>query len=148
MTNDIGILRAKLRKALDNVGRNNGHACPETSSNIDPTLHELFVAGEAVSYWKTRHEEAKEAALAIGDGLDDAVQSVIDTNSGTSVTLASGDLYTMTCDIKRPAMRLNQTALRNYMQTQLGLDKAAVDKAFDACSTASAPAKTIKVASR
>ena len=148
MSHDVSMLRAKLRKALDNVGRNNGHACPPTSSNIDPALHELFVAGEAVEYWKTRHDDAKEAALAMSTGLDDAVTSVINLDAGTSVTLADGELYTLSVDIKRPANRLDQKALRNYMRTQLGMDAIDVDKAFDACTTKNAPAKTIRVASK
>ena len=148
MSQDIIMLRAKLRKSMDKVGRTNGHACPETTSNFDPILHELFVAGDAVAYWKKRHDDAKAEAMAIAEGLDDAVTSVLKTNVGTSVELATGELYSMTCDIKRPAMRLNTTALRNHLQTKLGLDKQTVDEAFDACSNMSAPAKTIKVASR
>lgn len=148
MAHDTNMLRAKLRKALDNIGRNNGHACPDTTSNVDPTLHELFISAEAMAYFKTRHDEAKDAAMLMSEGLDDAVQSVIDMNAGTSVTLCEGDLYTLTCDISKPAMRVDQRALRNYMQTVLGLDKSVVDKAFDACSKANAPAKKIKVASR
>lgn len=149
MSSDTNMLRAKLRKALDNIGRNNGHACPPTTSNVDPLLHELFIAAEAQAYFKTRYDEAKDQAmLAADDTLDAAVQSVIDMGAGTSVTLAEGDLYVMTCDISKPAERLDTRALRNYMQVELGLDKATVDRAFDACSTKNAPAKKIKVASR
>lgn len=148
MSHDTNMLRAKLRKAMDSIGRKNGHACPETNSNVDSLLHELFVAGEATAYWKDRHEQAKTAALAASDGLDDAVQGVIDMDAGTSVTLVSGDLYVMTADISKPAARLDQTALRNYMKVELGLDPDVVDAAFNACTTKNAPAKKIKVASR
>lgn len=148
MTHDTGMLRAKLRRSLDNIGHNNGHACPETRSNIDPVLHELYIASECVTYFKTRFEEAKAAAMAVGDGLDAAVQSVVDTNTGTSVTLASGDIYTLTADISKPATRLDATALRNFMQTELGISADDVARAFDECSNKNAPAKKIKVAAR
>ena len=150
MSHDTNMLRAKLRQAMDRVGKTNGHAMPPSTSNVDPILHELFVAGEAVAYWKTRHDDAKEVAMqaAGGDTLAEAVQSVIDLGAGTSVTLAEGDLYTMTCDISKAASRLDQRALRNYMQTELGLSAAVVNKAFDACSVSNAPAKKVKVSSR
>lgn len=148
MSHDTGMLRAKLRQALDRIGHHNGHACPDTQSNTDPLLHELYIAAEMAAYAKTRHDEAKKAALAVADGLDDAVQSVIDMDAGTSVTLVTGELYTMTADISKPAARLNQTALRNFLQVELGLDAATVDKAFAAATTKNAPAKKIKVASR
>lgn len=149
MSADTNMLRAKLRKALDSVGRNNGHAMPPSTHNSDPVLHELFVAAEASSYWKSRFDKAKDEALELaGDTVSDAVQGVIDLGAGTSVTAATGDLYVMTVDISKPAKRLNQTALRNYLQTELGMSRDDVDRAFDAASTLSAPAKKIKVASR
>lgn len=148
MSHDSNMLRAKLRKALDNIGKNNGHACPDTQSNVDPALHELFISAEAQSYWKQRHDAAKEAALQVGEGLDDAVQAVIDMDAGTSVTLATGDLYVMTADISKPAARLDAAALRNLLQTKYKMSAKDVADAFDACSKKSAPAKKIKVASR
>lgn len=146
---DTNMLRAKLRKAMDKVGKTNGHAMPASTNNSDPVLHELFVAAEASAYWKQRFDAAKTEALDMaGDSVKDAVQSVIDLGAGTSVTAVSGELYNMTVDISKPATRLDQTALRNYMKVELGIDPAVVDKAFDACSKQSAPAKKIKVASR
>lgn len=145
MSHDINMLRAKLRKALDNIGKNNGHACPPTTSNHDPILHELYISAECQAYFKTRHDAAKTEALGLSDTLDDAVQGVIDMDAGTSVTLVSGELYTMTADISKPAARLDQRALRNYLQTTLGLDAATVNKAFEACTSKNSPAKKIKV---
>lgn len=148
MSHDTGMLRAKVRQSLDRIGHNNGHACPSTTSNVDPLLHELFVSAEISAYAKTRYDAAKDAAMNVASGLDDAVQSVINMDAGTSVTLAAGDAYVMTCDISKPASRLDSRALRSYMIVQMGIDPAKVDKAFDACTTKNAPAKKIKVASR
>lgn len=149
MSNDVNMLRAKLRKALGNIGRNNGHAMPPSTHNADPLLHEYFIASEAVSYFKQRADAAKTELLTyVGDTLDDAVTSVIELGAGTSIVGAEGDLYSLTIDISKAAMRLNQTALRNYLVTEVGMSKSDVDKAFAACSTASSPAKKLKVASR
>lgn len=145
---DINMLRAKLRKSMDNIGRNNGHACPDTKSNVDPVLHELYVAAEGQAYFKVRFDEAKAAALEVGEGLDKAVEGVIAMGAGTSVTLAEGDVYTLTADISKPAARLDQTKLRNLLQTEYGLTKANVDTAFAKCSTSNKPATKIRVASR
>lgn len=148
MTHDVSMLRAKLRQSMDKVGRTNGHACPSSSSNVDPVLHELFVAGEATAYWKTRHDAAKAEALALGEGLDGAVDGVIKMDAGTSVTIADGELYTLSVDIKKPAARLDQAALRSYLMVKLGLDRSVVEQAFDAATTKNAPAKTIRVSSK
>lgn len=149
MSLDTTEVRAKLRKALDNIGRTNGHACPTSSSNVDPILHELFIAGEATSYWRTRYDAAKADAmnLCVAD-LDEAVSSVIKLNAGTSVSLCDGNLYHLSAEIKRPAKRLDQRALRNYMIVHMKLDKAAVDAAFAACSTKNGPAKTLRVSGK
>lgn len=148
MSHDINMLRAKLRGALEKIGKTNGHACPPTGSNIDPILHELYISSECANYFKTRHDDAKAQVMELSEALDEAVNTVIKMDTGTSITMAEGELYTLTCDISKPATRLDAKALRNYMQTQLGLDAATVAKAFDACTSKNAPAKKIKVASR
>jgi len=148
MSHDVNMMRAKLHRALDKVGKTNGHACPATTSNIDPVLHELYVTTECEAYFKTRSAAAKSAALGLSDTLDDAVQSVIDMDIGTSVTLVSGDLYTLTADISKPANRLDQRALRSWLQVECGLSQADVDHAFTECTNKNAPAKRIKVASQ
>lgn len=149
MSADSNMLRAKLRKALDKVGRSNGHACPPSTHNSDPVLHELFVSAEASAYWKQRFDAAKAEAMELaGDTVSNAVQSVIDMGVGTSVVSAEGDLYAMTVDISKPADRLDSKALRNYLKVECGIAPSVVDAAFDACTKKSAPAKKIKVASR
>lgn len=148
MSSDITMLRAKLRKALDNVGRNNGHACPPTSSNIDPLLHELFVASEAMSYWKGRHEKARKEALASADdgSIDDTVSRVAETDVTETMVVAKGELYTLTLQVVRSAARFDQKALRNALIVDHGMSREAVDKLFDDATKKSAPAKRFSVA--
>jgi hypothetical protein len=148
MSADTNMVRAKLHKALDAIGKSNGHACPETTSNHDADLHELYVASEASSYWTKRHDKAKaKAVILAGSDLTKAVDSVIKLQSGTSIIGAAGDLYTMTIDISKPAMRLDATALKSRLQLKHNMTSDEVEKLFDACSKQSAPAKKMKVSS-
>lgn len=148
MSHDINMLRAKLRKSLENIGRTNGHAMPPSTSNIDGVLHELFVTAEAMAYFKTRYDEAKdkalEVALAPGE-LEDIVTRVTDNMQGESVVCAEGDLYVMTMDLSKPSARFDQKAMRNYMRIELGMSPADIDKAFEAATSLASPAKKVKV---
>jgi hypothetical protein len=151
MSHDVTMVRAKLRAALDKIGKSNGHACPETKSNIDPALHELFIASEAASYWKKRHDDAKAAAMDIATTpaeLDVIVTRVTDNMVGESHVLADGDLYMMTLDLNKPSKRLNGTALKNLLQTSYGMSKVEVEGAFSESSSFATPAKKIKVINR
>ena len=148
MTADANMFRAKLRQALDRVGRSNGHACPETNSNIDRVLHELLVASEAMSYFKTRLEAATKEAYDVSfaaEELEEIIDSVVHDMQGRDVIAASGDLYQLTMSISKPSKRLNQTALRNALKTQFAIDPKKVDALFDECSNYATPAKRLKV---
>lgn len=148
MSHDVSMLRAKLRKNFDAVGKSNGHACPPTQSNADPMMHELYVAAEAMAYWKTRFDEAKDAAVAAAlspSELEDIVSRVTKNMQGETVILADGELYQMQMTLAKPAERFDKTKLANYMRTSLGLSAAQVADAFDAATSTSAPAKTVKV---
>lgn len=148
---DINMLRAKLRKALDAFGKSNGHQCPPTDSNVDPVMHELYVTSEASSYFKTRHEKARDEALRaafdVGE-LDSVMQSVIKNERGESLLALEGQVYSMTVDISRPATKLDVTALQSYLIREHKMTRSQVDKAFEACTTHAKPATRVKVMSR
>ena len=151
MSHDVSMVRAKLRAALDKIGKSNGPACPPTDSNIDGELHELFITAECAAYWKTRHEKAKTSAMAVAmtpDELHDMVTRVSDNMVGESIMAASGDLYAMTLDLNKPALRLNSTALKSSLQIDYGLSLQQVNDAFADCSDYSAPAKKMKVVNK
>lgn len=151
MSHDVSMLRAKLRASMDKIGKTNGHAMPQSSSNIDGQLHELYVASEAQAYWKTRHDKAKAAALEVAmpaDELQEIVDRVIKNNAGESVIAAEGELYTMTIDMSKPADRLDAAALRSHLRIECGLTPEQLDAAWNAATKQSSPAKRIKVLGR
>jgi hypothetical protein len=148
MSHDVSMLRAKLRKNFDAVGKTNGHACPSTGSNVDPMMHELYVSAEAMAYWKTRFDEAKDAAVAAAlspSELEDIVSRVTKNMQGETVILADGELYQMQMSLSKPSERFDKTKMANYMRTTLGLSASQVADAFDASTATAAPAKTVKV---
>lgn len=149
MTQDIGMLRAQVRR--DAEAYDVDALMPQSPSNIDPHLHEMFVCAEMASYWKKRSDEVKaDAVETVGDDekLQAAITRVSETDSGESITLAIGDQYQLTCDLSKPANRLDAKALARYMQIELGISKAAVDTAIAACTKKNAPAKKFKVIGR
>lgn len=151
MSHDVAMLRAKIRQSLERIGNTNGHAMPPSGSNIDPALHEFFVAAEMQAYAKTRFDAAKDAAIEAGverGKIDELVTRVTKNMQGESAILADGELYQLSVNISKPAERLDQKALRSYMRVELGLDPDKVDAAFNACTTLASPAKTFKVMSR
>lgn len=151
MSHDVNMLKAKLRKSLDAIGKNNGHAMPPSQSNIDPALHELFVASEAMSYWSARHDKAKEAALEAcmtPDELQAAIDRVVKNDAGESVMAGEGELYIMSIDFSKPAARLDAAALRNHLRIECNLSAEQLDKAWDAATKKSSPAKRLKVIGR
>ena len=148
---DINMLRAKLRKTLDSIGRSNGHQCPATQSNADPVLHELYVTSEASSYFKLRHDKAREEALrmAFDPGeLDALTARVVKSQQGENLIPVEGDVYSMTMSISRPATKVDVVALQNYLITKHGMSREDVDKAVTACTKYSTPARHVKVVSR
>lgn len=145
---DINMLKARLRKSLEAIGKSNGHACPQTQSNIDPVLHELYITAEAMAYFKTRHDKARDEALRVATDVDKAVERATKNMQGESVTGASGDLYTMIVDIAKPAETLDKVALRNYLTTTHKFTVDQIDAMMKACSKLATPAKRIKVVAR
>lgn len=150
-TTDIAMIRAKLRKSFDNIGKTNGYACPPTTSNIDPLMHEHFIATEAMAYWTQRSKAALDSLRdnVIGvEQLDEFEAVVVQRNQGDEWVMATGDVYMATVNMSKPASRLDAKALRNHMITVLGIATDAVDSAFKKCSKNSAPAKRFKVFAR
>lgn len=151
MSHDVGMLRAKLRQALDRIGNHNGHAPPDTGSNADPALHELYVADEMLAYAKTRRDDALDKCMHMAyspDELDEIVTRVTKSLRGEDLVALDGFAYQMTLSLSKPAKRLDQTALRNLLQTKHGMSAEQVSKLFDEASKYSSPAKRVKVMAR
>lgn len=151
MSHDTAMLRAKVRKAMDKIGNTNGQTCPPSQHNHDPLMHELFVAAEGQSFFKKRYDDAKkkvfEAALTKKE-LTDITKRVTDTMAGESITPIVGEVYSLSIEVCRPAASVDETALRNYMRTDLCLSPEVVDAAFKHAAKYARPAKRVKVTAR
>lgn len=148
MSHDVAMLRAKLRKSFDAIGKSNGHAMPPSTANIDGHLHELFVAAEAMAYWKTRFDDAKQAALDAAitpTELDAIVTRVTKNRQGETVILADGELYQLQMALAKPSERFDKVKMSNYMRVELNLPVEVIAAAFDAATNDASPAKTVKV---
>lgn len=141
-------MRSKLMGALSRIGLNNGHACPQTMSNIDPILHEYIVATDGESFFKKRRDAAKEALMSVTNNADlnDAMADVIKNDAPTSgVVLAVGGAYKCVADVKRPVEALNKVKLRRLLINDAKLSATAVDALFERATDVRKPAVTYKV---
>jgi hypothetical protein len=145
----FGKFRASLIKAFRNVGRTNGTAAPKSGNNVDSLMHELLVASDGASYFEARKKNAKAALFDAIDTseVDTRVQEVAHNLIGTSVQVYVGQVYSLTCDIKRPASRMDSTKLRNAL-IKRGIPVKEVDKLFADSSEYSTPARLFKVVMR
>lgn len=151
MSYDVGMLRAKLRQSLDRIGNHNGHAAPDTKNNADPALHELYVADEMLAYAKVRREEALRTCMDMAyspEEIDEIVTRVTDLMRGEDLVALNGEAYQMTLSLSKPSKRLDQTALRNLLQTEHGMTGEQVANLFDKASKYAAPAKKVRVMAR
>jgi len=59
-------LKAAIQKSLSNIGKRNGSAPPESTSNAFGAAYELFVASELRSAANKRYDVAKQQATDVG----------------------------------------------------------------------------------
>jgi len=149
MSATFGKFRLALSKALSNIGKTNGTAPGKSGNNIDPLMHELLVAQDGATYFENRKRLAKQAFLDAIDTtpLDRALAEVINTNVGGSVNVYDGELYAVTCDIKRPALRFDAVKLRTAL-IKRGIPVKEVNELFAKSSDYAQPAKSFKVVMR
>jgi len=106
-------MRSSLHSALERIGYRNSHVCPESKSNVDPTLHELFVSHEGLSHFDKRRKVAIKSAVEV------AGQSEVDgVEPGTEQTVLDGECYSLVIKKNNPAERVDRakiaTALRKH----------------------------------
>lgn len=83
-------------KAFNSIGRSNGSACPTPHDNIDPLLHEFYIAATLQAAAKARYDKAKDSLLddeETGLGVE---QAALKVKEGQSGTLQTSSLYTLT----------------------------------------------------
>lgn len=147
MTQTFAQMRSKLMGALARIGTNNGHACPQSLSNIDPVLHEYLVATDGASFFSKRRDAAKEALLSVADteAINDAKARATKLDAGENdVLIAQGEVYRATVDVKRPAERLDRGKLRKALLAE-GMTVETIEKVLDRSMTKQSPAVSIKI---
>lgn len=149
MSQHFTAMRSKLMSALAKIGKNNGHACPVSQSNVDPVMHEYLVTSDAQSFFTKRRSEAKNVLMSVidTDMLDREIDNVIATNIGTNgVELLRGEHYRCEADIKRPPVpnTVNKTKLRNIL-ARMDWTSNDIDELVEACTDERKPTVTIKI---
>jgi len=118
-------VRSALHQALKRIGNRNGHACPSGGSNVDPLLHELYVAAEGKSHFANRHDLAKQSLKSNGL-LEDMPEG------GQTKIMAEGHVYNLMVRVNRPSMKFSQSKMIDVL-VEDGMDelkaRALIDKA-------------------
>jgi len=131
-------LRASLHGALDRIGYRNSHACPDTTSNVDPTLHELFVSHEGLSHFDKRRKVAIKAAI------DVAGQSEVDdVEPGTEQAILEGEHYSLVIKKNNPAERIDRAKIGTALR-KLGFSMQQADKFMLDITTETKPATSVR----
>lgn len=136
--------KKKITDALERIGRTNGQQPPVSQDPIDQVIHEYRVATLAESYFKKRREIAKATLSdAVGENntrLQEAVDKVRTSELGTAVTLAQGQYYGLTAQIKNGATFLNTSKLKVELLKKMDTD--AVARLWQKCTERRNPSVT------
>ena len=129
-------LKAAIQKSLSNIGKKNGSAPPESSSNSFGVAYELFVSNELRSAANKRYDVAKEAAKDAG---------IIDEErliEGSEVSTHSNEYFDVTMKQSAASSTLDKTKLQSELM-KFGLLEAEVLRIFAAASKPRKGAVTI-----
>lgn len=130
-------LKAAIQKSLSRIGKSNGSAPPESSSNTFGPAYELFVASEIRSAANKRYEKAKEAAFAAG---------VIDEEAcveGAEIATHNNEYFDVTMKKASASSTLDKTMLRNHLMKEFNLDDKTADQVIAKSSKPKKGAVTI-----
>lgn len=140
----VAKVRAAVHKALERIGTANGHACPESKSNHDPTLHEGLVAAEVRRYAEKRYKAWSEGIKKSGLFSEDDMPE-----PGGSAILVAGDIYGLSATVNNPASRFDKTLCINALHKHAG-EKLSVDlitKIIAEATVLNSPAVKLEVSS-
>lgn len=154
VVNKATSVQLAFEKLLITSGKKNGHALPvydipaeHKKSNQDAALygdmvaacHSYFIASIGEKYFKNEKERAKKLCeqLNLFDGIKDVPV-------GGEAVIHRNAIYSITCKINKPAMRLDQTKLASELLKR-GVKPDIVEDAFEKATVFAEPAKTIRV---
>jgi hypothetical protein len=132
-----------LVTAFSNIGNKNGsaiikHYSSDQLNNTDPLVLELYVAHKLKALADARYKQAQEAAERAGLITHDGA-------AGSTVTLYSSNVVTLSRQIKQPSARLDAKRFR----TQLilgGVAEQTINKAETEATVYNKPATSFIVA--
>ncbi len=134
----VAKMRSALHTALERIGHRNSHACPSGDSNIDPLLHELFVAHEGWSHFDKRRKSAiLEATMAAGQAEVDSV------SPGTEQSVVEGEHYSLVIKKNNASERVDKTKINNALHRR-GFTEVEVVKFMSEITTATKPATSVR----
>jgi len=120
-------LKAAIQKSLSNIGKRNGSAPPESTSNAFGAAYELFVASEIRSAANKRYDVAKQQATDVG---------VIDEEKlmeGAEIATHSNEYFDVTMKQSASSSSVDKTKLKSVLMVEFNLDdktaQAVIDKA-------------------
>jgi hypothetical protein len=125
-------LKAAIQKSLSNIGKRNGSAPPESTSNTFGAAYELFVASELRSAANKRYDVAKEAAKDAG--VIDEAKAV----EGAEIATNSNEYFDGTMKQASASSTIDKTKLKSTLMVACNLNEKQAD---DIIAAASKPRK-------
>jgi len=130
-------LKAAIQKALSNIGKKNGSAPPQSTSNAFGVAYELFVSNELRSAANKRYDVAKELAKEAG---------VIDEEKlieGAEIATHSNEFFDVTMKQASSSNTVDKTKLKSQLMLQFNLDEKSAQAVIDKASKPRKGAVTI-----
>jgi len=130
-------LKAAIQKQLSNIGKKNGSAPPESTSNAFGAAYELFVASELRSAANKRYDVAKEQATDVG---------IIDEEKlveGSEIAVHSNEYFDVTMKQASSSSTVDKTKLKSTLMVECNLDEKSAQKIIDKASKPRKGAVTI-----
>jgi len=109
-------LKAAIQKQLSNIGKKNGSAPPDSTSNAFGAAYELFVASEIRSAANKRYDVAKVLATDVGV-LDDSK-----VMEGAEIAVHSNEYFDVTMKQASASSTIDKTKLKSTLMVELNLD--------------------------
>lgn len=130
-------MESNIQRVLDSIGTDM-LPCPETGSNTDPLMHDLYISKRAEAYFKKRVDAVKKAMKE--QGLFDNMPV-----PGEKGVLCTGEAYILQAAVRNATKTLDKTKLSTEISLRFKVSLEDVQEMFALCSKESKPAELIDV---
>lgn len=145
-------VQGAVQAALAAIGTTGDTQCPKTSSNTEPLLHRLLVARLGQRHFegivKNTIEQLKGA---LPQKSLDAIAELTDRargGTGGTIEAMAGTHYALNVEVKRPATRLDTSALKAALIRTGRLSMEDLDRIFEEATRMNAPAISFNVSTK